>query len=358
MTALGSGLMANGVFAQTDGFYNVSYNDLGIELTQIGAYGELTLSPSGLGDMGYGNCVVNFTRDESGAPKDYAAIVQQHSANCPEQIKFSIAPAADGLYSISFTEGGDLAGQTLDIFPVLQPMQESFKVTAPQGFDILGMTIGQSRAEIEAILKDKGYARLEGYTEKNEYQNGASQVLEIWGKGQHKDIPERPADEISLTYTSVFEGDEEKIEYLGRHWSLSAADNMPLATLKKSLEDKHGAPGIVGEHRYYDRAGNLAAQAFQPVCDKNIHLQSVNSSSNRIGMSDSVKFSPACGASVQVMTSEDYSAPGRAEFMDVKLQKADIAYEAFWNTWSRGEEASLKERYDLQANMTGAAPEL
>src|SRR5690606_27038356 len=87
-----------------DGYYNVSYNDIGLTLTQIGGYGELIVAPDGAADLGFGECIMNFTRDETGAVKEKASVITKYSANCPESFDFTMAPAEGGLYKITFTE--------------------------------------------------------------------------------------------------------------------------------------------------------------------------------------------------------------------------------------------------------------
>lgn len=353
-------LICSGAVTAQDGYFNISYNDISFDVTLLGAYGEIVVSPSGAGNLGFGSCTMNFTRDEAGNVKDVAPIVQGSSANCPDELAFSISPGKEGRYNLAFSKGGELVGHDFELFPSLVPMTDELRITPPAGFDVLGMTIGQTRAEIEAILHEKGYARLDGYTANNEYQGGYSKAQEVWARGESDRYEGQPSDLIAVTYTAVFvdEANDEKVEYLARDWRINAADNLALAALKKSLDDKHGVTTSGFEGRYYDRAGNLVPKAFQVVCDQTVHLQKVQSGFHFITSSSELHLQPSCGASIKVMTGESYEAPGRAEFLKLELERGDVAYESFWNTWSRSEEKALKERYELQANMNTSGPEL
>lgn len=357
---IGSTALGSAAFANTDGLFNVNYNDISFELSQFGGYGELIVSPSGYGNMAFGTCTVNFTRDEAGNPKDYAPVVQGNSANCPDKIAFSIKPQDDGFYALTFTEGDQLKLKNFELFPLLLPMNDNIKVTAPQGFDILGMTIGQTRAEVEAILAEKGFTRNPGSSDKLNYTSGHSKAVDVWGRGVSDLDASQSADYISVTYTAILEGQEaeEKVEYLLRNWRINAADNLSKATLEKSLFDKHGKPKMDMSFIGYDHEGTFVPAAFQPVCRKDLHLQSVSSVYRLPAEVGEVSLNSSCGAFVKYMMLEDLDVAGRANFLKLELGKGDVAYESFWNVQSVAEEKALKERYELQANMTGAAPEL
>jgi hypothetical protein len=346
--------------ANDDGFFNVSYNDIGFELTQIGGYGELIIKPQGFANMGYGSCTMNFTRGGDGALLEKAAVIQGSSAVCPEAVAFSVEPGAKGMYKIRFTEGGDLAGKDFDLFPVLRPMSDELKVAAPKGFDILGTTIGMSRAQIQSSLSADGYVLAENYSEKSEYTDGTVRVQELWGKGSEGPSYQGPDDSIAVTYTTVMAGHEDsaQVEALGRKWNIPASANLSVANLKKSLADKHGAVTSQFDGRFYNIAGELQPKAFQPVCSKEIHLQQVNTRLTFPGLGDEFSTSAGCGASVDILVIESYETKGLAGMMQVKLNKGDIAYGAFWDNWSKKEEAELKKRYDIQIGMNATAPKL
>lgn len=346
--------------ANDDGFFNVSYSDIGFELTQIGGYGELVIKPQGFGKMAYGSCSVNFTRGADGAVIEKTGIIQGSSASCPDTVAFSVEPGAKGMHKIRFTEGGDLAGKDFDLFPVLRPMSDEFNVTAPKGFDILGTTIGMSPSEIASTLSADGYSLTEGYSEKAEYTDGTVRVQELWGKGSEGPSYQGPDDSIAVTYNSVMAGQEDsaKVETLGRKWTIPASANLSVANLKKSLADKHGVVTSQFDGRFYNTAGELQPNAFQPVCSNEIHLQSVTTRLTFPGSGDEFSVSAGCGASVEILVIESYETKGLASMMQVKLNKGDVAYSAFWDNWSKKEEAELKKRYDIQVGMNATAPKL
>lgn len=342
-----------------DGYFNVSYNDLGITLTQVGGYGELIVAPNGMGDMGYGECVMNFSRDEAGGLKEKAAVVTKYSATCPESFAFSVAPGEGGLYKINFTEGGALAGQSFDLYPVLQPMRDAFKVTAPKGFDILGMTVGMTRDEMEGLLEAEGFAKSEGDSEVKEFTNGAKQAFEVWTKGASDLIDGRPEDVIGITYSAVSEGaGPEVAEAVSREWDIPKSAKLSVANLKKSLEEKHGPSSSIGDARYYDRQGEPKPEAFQLVCDETMHLQSVEVARQMPGTGYLDTVSAACGAKVDIMVMESFDVPGQASKLLVALLKGDVVYEGFWNSWSAAEGKALAERFEMNASMVGEGPKL
>lgn len=344
--------------ANDDGFYNVNYNNIGFELTQIGGYGELIVKPEGFGKMGYGACTVNFTRAADGSVDQMSHVVQSSSATCPEELAFSVTPGAKGMYKISFTKGGALAGESFDLFPVLRPMTEEYKVTAPKGFDILGATIGMQKSEVQNILSAEGYSLAENYGDTTEYTNGRVRVQEMWFKGEITNG--RPEDAIGVTYTAVPKDDADSalVEVLGRRWNIPTSANLSAANLKKSLADKHGAVTSQFDARHYDRAGNLQPAAFQPVCAKDVHLQRVISYISLPGSGEEVSFTPSCGASVDIMVTESFEVKGQASTLEIKLKKADVAYASFWDSWSKNEAEELKKRYELQVGMNSTAPKL
>lgn len=344
--------------AENDGFYNVSYNDIGLSLTQIGGFGELKIESNGFKSMSYGTCLVNFTRDEAGAVKDMSPVATVNSAKCPEALKFSIAPSDKGMYKITFTEGGDLAGETLDLYPVLVPMSDKFTVTAPKGFDILGLTPGLTRAELEASLTEKGFTKNDRWSETQEYTNGMKQSLDVWQKGQSDFSDSTPEDAINITYTTIAEGEEEVALLIGRKWHIPKSANLSITNLKKSLDDKHGATTSGFEKRIYNRAGELQPDAFQPACAEDVHLQSVSVPYRAISEGGTTELSASCGEAVEIMTMQSYDVAGAASQLNVTIAKGDLAYADFWKSWAPGELKGLEERYNLQANMTGATPNL
>lgn len=365
-TALSAVLLgsASQAFANTDGFHTVNgYRDaqgqVGFELTQIGGYGELIVDVQGFGGMAFGKCVLAFKRAADGSIEDATPVQQQSAASCPSEIAFTSKPGENGMLSVTFTEGGPLKGNTYDLFTVLRPFTEADAVTAPKGFDILGMTIGEERPAIEAKLTAEGFARLEGHSDTLSYRDGSTRALEIWGKGTAA-VGNKPEDYLYITWTSKLEGDQEpeKVAFLGREWSVPASANLAIAVLDKSLAEKHGQGAMKG-HIYYDRTGTADPKAYGDVCDEKIHLQGVSVPYGSIGMrSDGETLKIACGASVIIYTGEDFQAPGRASLMKVELRKGDVAYADFWKTWSPAEAKRLQEAYELQKGMTGAAPKL
>lgn len=347
-----------GLAAEHDGFYNVSYKDIGFSLTQIDGFGELKIELQGFRDMAYGSCLVNFTRDETGAIKETAPVATINSAKCPETVSFSIAPAKKGLYKITFTEGGALKGENFDLYPVLQPMRETFAVTTPKGFDILGLMPGQSRTELEAALTKQGFTKDSRWSETEDYTDGRKRALDVWRKGTSDFSSDNPEDAINITYNAILEGEAEKALLIGRNWHIPKSVNLSITNLKKSLDDKHGATTSGFEARYYDRNGTLVPNSFQPVCAEDLHLQSVEVRSRGIAKQEAIKTSPSCGASVNIMTIQSYDVAGAASQLNITLIKGDLAYEDFWNSWAPAEAKALEERYGQQANMTGATPNL
>lgn len=351
--------------ANTDGFHTVNgYRDsqgaLGFELTQIGEYGELTVDVQGFGGMSYGKCVMAFKRAADGTLAETAAVQQQSSASCPEALAFTSKPADKGMIELTFTEGGALKGNSYELFTVLRPYTDADAVTAPKGFDVLGMTIGEERAAIEAKLTAEGFAKLEGHSEVLSYRDGSTRAMEIWGKGTAERRDNRPEDAISITWTAKAEGRDtpEKVAFISREWNIPSSASLAIAVLDKSLADKHGTGAMKGVI-HYDRAGNPDPKAYGDVCDENIHLQGVSVPWSQFGMaSQGEEMKIACGAAVRIYTNEDFQAPGRAGSMKVELRKGDVAYADFWQTWAPGEEQRLKEAYELQKGMTGAAPKL
>lgn len=345
--------------ANDDGSYNVTYNNIAFDLTQIGGYGELIIKPNGFGKMAYGNCSVNFKRDANGAPIEMTPVVQGSSAKCPDSLAFSVAAGEKGLYKIKFTDGGDLAGESFDLFPVLRPLTDELAVTAPKGFDILGNTIGMSRGDFEAKMSAEGYTSLQGYDNKSEYTDGTVRIQAVWSKGTAESGND-PEDSIGVTYSMVPAGEEQNavVEVLARDWKIPATANLSVANLKKSLAEKHGAVTSQFDSRHYSRAGELVPDAFQAVCANDVHLQKVSTVIMLPGSSEELSVTPSCGASVDIMVLESFTTPGLANRLQVKLVKGDVAYKAFWDSWSKQEAAELQKRYDIQAGMNAEAPKL
>ena len=355
-------LAGTAAHAAPDGYYNVVMNSssggLGIELVQLGEHGELTLDIAGFSKMGYGKCIVNFTRDEAGQPKDYAPVIQQNAATCPETITFTLEDGTDGMPVIKFTEGGSLKGESSNIFPVLLPYKPEFAPKHPQNFNILGMTNGQTRAEVEKTLEAEGYKLNESWSGDLSYE-GFTRALAVYSK---YDAQNDPKDSIGITYTAKYDGGpEERAITIQRKWILTAEDNISVNTLRKSLGEKHGIGNADSPFNAYhfDREGNWKEGASRPICDDKIHLQPVSVPTQIVGSSSDGEAMPiACGVELGVSIFEDYSSPGRAEMLTMTLKSPEVAYEDFWLTWSRGEATALKARYDSQMGMAGNAPKL
>ena len=350
-------LSSSAVLAQEEGFFTVNYKDIGFDLTQLGGYGELVVRPEGFGSMGFGECVVNFSLDETGAVKERGPVLQRNSATCPKNIEWELRTGQDGMYKIKFFEGSNLTGAEFDLFPVLQPWQEEWATKMPEGYDILGIAPGETRADTEAKLAAEGYEISEADSNTRKFEGGHEQSYVVYGKGERDYTGYE--DQIAITYSTKIAGSDapERSILLARRWNIPASAKLSIATLMKSLSDKYGQGGEVNNAVFYDTAGKVVPNAWELSCDKGRYLQQVQHELLFANSNDFVSTRIGCGAAVKVYSSESFDNPGLASALHLTLASPDAAYQDFWQSWSVGEAAQLKERFELQAN-SAEAPKL
>lgn len=351
-------LSSGAVMAQDDGFFNVNYNNIGFDLTQVGGYGELIVRPQGFGDLAYGECIVNFSRDESGAVKERLNVIQRQSANCPKELDWTLSPGEKGFYKITFTKGGALEGETFELFPVLQPLKPEWAAKTPEGYDILGIAPGATREEIEAKLEAEGYEFDEDLSEINKYEGGFTSQSAVYVKGKTNSYTIE--DQISVTYSAKAEGsdDAERSVVVARKWVIPAEAKISTAALQQSLQDKYGQGNKVEYSVFYDTEGKVVPGAYEMQCNPDVHQQSTPYPLNFSGSSDSVETRIGCGAVLKSMTSESFDTAGLANLLMLTLVSHEVGHESFWNVWSHGKAAELQERFEVQAGMGSEAPKL
>lgn len=335
------------------GYMNGQGGQIDFVLTVVEDVGELKYNASNWGSLGFSICEYVF-QIENGIPGKLTRNSGAGTGDCLTEPAFTATRTNAETLTLTFANP-EIDLETAELGGVLRPFDPAEAHAPIAGLDILGVAPGMTFDQIDGILAEKGYARQENRDRPLEYL-GFTIDQKAWGKGA--DSNGNPTDWLFVTFTARKDWAPDEVPVatdVGREWTILEADGISGATMVETLAKKYGPrSNNINENRYYDRSGQVLADAY--VCPQGMHqpLRSNYILASEVGEEE---ISVTCGAILTAYIGTD-SATGRASLLKMRLTDPDPVWADFWATWGHDEAKRLKSVYDGVTGATGAAPEL
>ncbi|MEM9765912.1 MAG: hypothetical protein AAF968_26040 [Pseudomonadota bacterium] len=153
----------------------------------VGALGELTLEASGQTFKGTVRCRYLLTLEDDQITE---ALRRENlsSAECPNDLEPSLADAGSGTLALTLAGDDMPALEPAKLFRRIGPVPPLRRAILPEGLDVLGVPIGATRAEVEAILIDeRGYAPQADRLRKVEDEGYVAEIVHYGRKPDFED---------------------------------------------------------------------------------------------------------------------------------------------------------------------------
>ena len=341
-----------GIASPEEGFWGGGFRSsdgasIQFSLTNVDGIGELEVEARRWqGLAGVYNCTYVFDI-ENGAMGDMFLNEAQsfNSTECLPVFPMSFERSAADVLTVTFEPRlGSLIGlPTAQLSAVLRPIREEDRLNAEVPLDILGVSPGMSRTEIAEILEGRGYSLT--YDEPEAYSAAHYTIpMERWTVSELVSEAEpysgSPRDEISVVYTSTkpWLDQEPQAVSVTRGLIPAPADGLTISRFLTAVQQKYGGQmSDYGGNVVYGRGGQPVRNARE--CGEG-SLQAIDVAgatlSERGGLSVSgMSFSPYCAGSVNVSLRSD-RATGLLTFAILSIGTSDMAWQEFWQNWSRG----------------------
>ncbi|MDF2142926.1 hypothetical protein [Paenirhodobacter sp. CAU 1674] len=340
----------------TGGYQQTSGNSIKLDLTQIGDLGQLNISFHAWSPVqGNARCQYVF-RTQPGQPSKALINGSYGDApECPADFSFTLLRAGANAMRMEFQGGGFLTKAEMQAS--LRPLRAADARAPVEGLDILGLTPGMLRADVERALDAEGY------------DLGREEIGGTRGVGwkaealtaQRRNAPDDGRDRIGVQFTPAFDSEDtpQRLALVTRSWDIAPSENLSEITLRQALTEKYGQALNNGNEWLFDRRGqNLTTYKMRDTSCASNSLQTLPVRVAVPGWAnDSFSVNLACGPVVTGRVSSD-SRSGRAERLLLVLYDPDIAWDSFWKIWSRDEIRRIETLYDGVSSATGAAPKL
>lgn len=315
--------------------------------------GQVALSPEFVDDMvkvevdfrnwaqdGFGKCFFYGRVNDAGT----AELILNTGAggtreDCPRSATLQANRTSPGSITATITDFASIpADQVFDLNEVIRPIDVSEYATVNPNFDILGTTLGQTRAEIEAnLIDERGY--IHDFANDRTFQTALWTATDVtYRKGEQGDL----LDRIIVSYSAeAANSDTMQAQAVIVHRAVETGDGENLLgdTLRGALERKYG-PSLEGARdnsRMYDRQGqNIPHRDTAIFCEPGTrqNVQYQNSRGNGSMQSH-------CGTILEVAIREDFQT-GLVRSYYLTLQGVDWLNNDFWDrlAFQRREEFS------------------
>lgn len=335
IAALALGI-ANPAFAQTDltGIWFGGLSD---------GRGQVALAPEFIDDMvkvevdfrnwaqdGFGKCVFYGRVDGAGT----GTLILNTGAggtrpDCPRNATLqanrsslgSITVTIDGFATIPPT-------QSFELNEVIRPIDPSEYAMMNPNFDILGVTLGQTRAEIEAnLIGGRGY--LHDFERDRTFQTALWTAQDVtYRKGE----PGETLDQIIVSYAAeTADADEMQSQAVIVHRAVEygGAEQLLGDTLRGALDRKYG-PSVDSANdnsRFYDRQGqNIPRRGDSAIFCEPGTRQDVQYQNGR----GNGRLASHCGTSLEVAIRDDFQT-GLVRSYFLTLWGVDWLNNDFWD---------------------------
>jgi hypothetical protein len=316
--------------------------------------GQVALSPEFVDDMvkveldfrnwaqdGFGKCIFYGRVDAAGT----AELILNTGAggtrpDCPRSATLQANRASPG--SVTATIAGFATippTQTFELDEVIRPIDPSEYATMNPNFDILGTTLGQTRAEIEAnLIAERGY--IHDFERDQPFRTALWTAMDVtYRKGERG----ATLDQIIVSYSAeTADADQMQAQAVIVHRAVEFGGTEQLLgdTLRGALERKYG-PSIASANdnaRLYDRQGqNIPRRGDTAIFCEPGTRQAVQYQNGR----GQGRLDSHCGTSLEVAIRDDFQT-GLVRQYYLTLQGVDWLNNDFWDrlAFQRREEFS------------------
>jgi hypothetical protein len=235
----------------------------------------------------------------------------------------------------------------------IRPLGEDERATLPENFDILGVSLGMTRAEIEKnLIEGRGFVLNPEYDYlKIEETNWIVQTV-IYHRGTANDS----VDEITVVYSARRHHestDKDQGVMVRRRSHLGQMPNLNIDILRGALTRKYGVP-TKGNDRRYGRDGQLVrnhddrSQFCEPGTRRNMR---------DLFFDDRRVFSSHCGSELKVKTRFD-DATGFVEEYVLTFSSVDYLNNGEWSKRAIDLEVEIEAFLQAIEGAETSGPEL
>lgn len=235
----------------------------------------------------------------------------------------------------------------------VRPIEDKEFAALPQNFDILGVTLGMKRQEIEArLIGERGYVHLFDKDRSATTANWQSDIVSY-----RKDEAEEANDIIKVAYSARPNGVPEMDAYavmVHREANLGDESRLHIDTLRNSLTQKYGN-ATYADNRRYGRDGNLVrshnekTQFCEPGKRQRIEFDAPFLSRGN--------FDSHCGSDLLVEIREDRST-GLVLQYRMTISGVDYLNNDFWVKLGTDRAADFAAFLDAVSNAAKSGPDL
>ncbi|MEL6767902.1 MAG: hypothetical protein AAFP17_12035 [Pseudomonadota bacterium] len=225
----------------------------------VGGLGELTLDASGGAFKGTLRCRYLLTLEDDQITETLRR-ENLSSADCPGDPAPALSDAGSG--NLALALGGDdmPALEPATLFRRIGPVPPLRRAIIPEGLDVLGATLGTSRADIEALLVDeRGYAPQADRLRRVEDEGYVAEIVH-YGRKPDFDDANLSDDLVVIAYEGGADAAgaaaaEARAVSIRRRWVTHPEAGISIEALTSAVDAKYGAGEIT---RFYDRTGKQA----------------------------------------------------------------------------------------------------
>lgn len=316
--------------------------------------GQVALSPEFVDDMikvevdfrnwaqnGYGKCIFYGRVNDAGT----ADLILNTGAggtrpDCPRNTTLQAERTSPGTVTATITGFSTIPpSQSFELNEVIRPIDPSEYAAMNPSFDILGATLGQTRAEIEAnLISERGY--LHDFKEDQTFQTALWTATDVtYRKGDRSSS----LDRIVVSYSAeTADADPMQAEAVMVHRAVEFGEGEQLLgdTLRGALDRKYG-PSLEGANdnaRMYDRQGQNIPRRGDTAIFCEPGTRQVVQYQNSRGQGN---LQSHCGTILEVAIRDDFQT-GLVRQYYLTLQGVDWLNNDFWDrlAFQRREEFS------------------
>lgn len=288
---------------------------------------QITLNFDGWKGIGMGQCVYYGRLDSDGAANlllSEGKSSQAWQAARTREAKVQMQRLAPDRIEAVVEGITGLDPTPVPLSEALRPLAKSEWPVQPQGADILGISIGMTRTEAEAVLRGRGYDEVPRDVPG---MRGADWAAAYATYAKPRAEGSEARDEVTLSYTTVATEDSDATPALVlsmmRSVVVDQAEPLQPEVIRKALNDKYGPMKEDNGTRYFDPAG--AAASYETWCGTGTMQRFTRATATQSGG----EYSPYCGTEVRSSFNID-SATGLVRNYFVEINSAGIAANDFW----------------------------
>jgi len=297
--------------------------------------GEVTIKAEFVGEVarfkiefkswpGYGetaNCRY-YARLDDNVRGELILSPEYSSNDCAPRGRVGIARHRLEQITVSLSGLMDIPDFTLD--ERVRPIGEWERATLPENFDILGVSLGMTREEIEKnLIEGRGFVLALGDRVTFRYYDFVSEMITY-----HRSSEIGTNDEVIVAYSIRHSDAPKEQDYatlVRRQSRLGRGPKLTVDALRQALTRKYGAP-TRGDDRRYDREGGLVDDHHDPMqfCEAGARQKIIDHYFGR-----SRTFQSHCGSELDVDIDTD-RLTGLVDRYQLTLSSVDFLNNSDW----------------------------